>query len=240
MFAAAKIAFWILIFYLIYCVFLFAVQRQVIFPRHYVGMAVDTGTDFSNLEKHWLTTSFGRVEAWLLLPDSRSMSAQAPLIIFAHGNAERIAHCVDELKMFTFWGFAVLLVEYPGYGSSDGSPSQKRITEAFIAAYEWITQLEGIDSNRIVLYGRSVGGGAICTLAANKPSAALILVSTFTSIRSMAAKYLAPGFLVRDPFDNLSVVTEYRKPILIIHGMRDDIIPHAHGRAAAPRPGLRR
>ena len=228
MIPAVKIVCWILIVYVIYCVFLFAVQRHMIFPRHYAGPSIDTAIESPRLEKHWLTTSFGRVEAWLLLPDSWGTDASAPLIIFAHGNAERIDHCVQELKPFTFWGFAVLLVEYPGYGSSEGTPSQKRITEAFLTAYDWILQKEGIDSNRIVLYGRSIGGGVVCALAAMRSSAAIILVSTFTSVRAMAARYLAPGFLVRDPFDNLSVVKKYRHPILIIHGRRDEIIPYAY------------
>ena len=73
-------------------------------------------------------------------------------------------------------------------------------------------------------------GESICDLAAKRPSAALILMSTFTSARSFAHKYMAPGFLIRDPFDNLSVVRSYTNPVLIMHGKFDEIIPYSHGK----------
>ena len=58
---------------------------------------------------------------------------------------------------------------------------------------------------------------------------ALILKSTFISIRSMASTFFVPGFLAKDPFDNLTVVKSYSKPVLIIHGKYDEIIPYSHG-----------
>jgi fermentation-respiration switch protein FrsA (DUF1100 family) len=78
--------------------------------------------------------------------------------------------------------------------------------------------------------GRSIGGGAVCQLATRRPAAGLILMSTFTSARAFAPKYLVPGFLVKDPFDNLSVVTSFKGPVLIIHGQKDDIIPFTHAK----------
>jgi uncharacterized protein len=70
-------------------------------------------------------------------------------------------------------------------------------------------------------------------LAARRPVAALILESTFTSIRSMAGRYGLPGFMCSDPLDNLSVVTEWNKPLLILHGTRDRVVPYTHGQALA-------
>ena len=123
----------------------------------------------------------------------------------------------------------VLLVEYPGYGRSRGTPSQRSITEAFVVAYDMLVHRKDVDGSRIILMGRSVGGGAVCALAARRPSAALVLISTFTSLRSFAGRYLVPGALVRDPFDNLSVVAAYGGPVLVVHGRQDDTIPHEHG-----------
>ena len=57
-----------------------------------------------------------------------------------------------------------------------------------------------------------------------------MLISAFTSTRPFATRYLAPGFLIRDPFDNLSVVRSYTNPILIMHGKFDTIIPYSHGK----------
>jgi fermentation-respiration switch protein FrsA (DUF1100 family) len=70
----------------------------------------------------------------------------------------------------------------------------------------------------------------VCALARKRPSAAMILMSTFTGVRAFTARYLAPGFLVRDPFDNLSTVQSYNNPILVIHGRHDEVIPFSHGK----------
>jgi fermentation-respiration switch protein FrsA (DUF1100 family) len=183
------------------------------------------------IEQIWLRTSFGKVEAWFLKPAQSKIPESYPVIIFAHGNGELIDYWPGELKRFNDYGLGVLLVEYPGYGRSEGSPSRKSISETFEAAYDMIVSRPDVDENRIILFGRSVGGGAICDLAAKRPSAALMLISTFTSIRTFAPRYLAPGFLIRDPFDNLEVVRNYTNPVLIMHGKFDTIIPYAHGKA---------
>jgi fermentation-respiration switch protein FrsA (DUF1100 family) len=158
-------------------------------------------------------------------------------VIFAHGNAELIDFLAEELQPFTKLGLTVLLVEYPGYGRSEGRPSQESIRNTFTAAYDMLVSRKDVDPHRIVLFGRSVGGGAACLLADHRPSAALILQSSFKSVRSFATRFLVPDFLVRDPFDNISVVRNYEKPVLVIHGKNDEIIPFSHGVAldrAAP------
>lgn len=231
-----KIATWAFLFYFAYCCFLFVMQRQIIFPRSQTPYPSGAENVILGLEKIWLTTYSGKIEAWFMPPlninPSKPVPAkQAPAVIFGHGNAELIDFCPEELKGFTRIGIGVLLIEYPGYGRSEGSPSQKSISHAFNAGYDYLVSRKDVDPNRIILFGRSLGGGAVCALAANKPSAALILQSAFTSVKSFASRFLAPGFLVRDPFDNLSVVSTYTGPVLIIHGKNDDIIPFSHGKA---------
>src|SRR5262249_19220688 len=116
------------------------------------------------------------------------------------------------------------------------------IVQVMLAAYEWASQQPGVDPKRIVAYGRSLGGGAATALAKRKPVAALILESTFTSIRPMAARFRAPAFLIRDPFDNLETVRHFTGPLLILHGTHDEVIPVEHARelaAAAPQSELR-
>jgi fermentation-respiration switch protein FrsA (DUF1100 family) len=226
-----KYIFWPLGIYIAYCGFLFLLQRQIMFPRGMIPQPTVSGQKLPGLEKIWLETDFGKVESWLLPPASGSAAGPAPAIIFGHGNGELIDFWPDDLKGFGRLGFAVLLVEYPGYGRSAGSPSQASITEAFVAAYDTLIARKDIDASRIVLLGRSLGGGAVCALSIKRPSAALILMSTFTSARSFAKHYLAPSFLVRDPLDNLSAVEKYPGPILILHGRHDTVIPFSHGRA---------
>jgi fermentation-respiration switch protein FrsA (DUF1100 family) len=215
--------------YAAYCTLVFAFQRQMIFPRSHIGYAPVALPDNLPIEKIWLTIPGASVESWYIPPTGGPANGRRPALIFAHGNAERIDVCTGELIPFTALGIGVLLVEYPGYGQSTGTPSQKSVTAAFLAAYDMLAARRDVDPSKIVFYGRSLGGGAVCALAAVRPAAALILTSTFTGIRAMASRYLVPGFMVRDPFDNLTVVRDFSGPILIVHGRYDDIIPFHHG-----------
>jgi hypothetical protein len=212
-----------------YCGFLYLVQRQILYPRGQIPVPAQAPSNIPGMETIWLNTEFGKVEAWFLPPTSNPALSPAPAVIFAHGNGEIIDYWPDELQMFTRLGIGLMLVEYPGYGRSEGSPSQERITKTFVKAYDLLSARKDIDASRIIFLGRSLGGGALCALAKERPSAALILMSAFTGVRSLAKRYLAPPFLVRDPFDNLAVVKDYPNPVLIIHGRRDAIIPFTHG-----------
>lgn len=224
-----KYLLWPLCIYLAYCGLLFLLQRQIMFPRSMIPQPAPSAQKLPGLEKIWLETGSGKVESWLLRPADGS--TPAPAVIFGHGNGELIDFWPDELKGFSQLGVALLLVEYPGYGRSAGAPSQASITETFVGAYDALASRPDIDSSRIVLMGRSLGGGAVCALSVKRPSAALILMSTFTSARSFAKRYLAPSFLVRDPFDNLAAVKNYKGPVLIMHGRQDTLIPFSHGQA---------
>lgn len=215
--------------YAAYCTLVFAFQRQMIFPRSQIGYAPVALPVSLPIEKIWLSTPGASVESWYIPPTGGPANGRRPALIFAHGNAERIDVCTAELVPFTALGIGVLLVEYPGYGQSTGTPTQKSITAAFLAAYDMLAARHDVDPSKIVFYGRSLGGGAVCALAAVRPAAALILASTFTGIRTMASRYLVPGFMVRDPFDNLTAVREFSGPVLIVHGRYDDIIPFHHG-----------
>ena len=226
--ALVKIFAWAGLCYLAYCGLLFLMQRQMMFPRSLIEVP-SKGPDISGLERIWIQASFGKVETWYLPPAEKQVSGPAPAVMFAHGNGELIDFWPEELKMFNRLGVGVLLVEYPGYGRSQGSPSQASIEETFVGAYDMLVARKDVDPSRIILFGRSLGGGAACVLAARRPSAALILMSTFTSARSFAAKYLAPGFLMRDPFDNLGVVRSYPGPVLVMHGTFDEVVPYQHG-----------
>jgi len=220
-----------------YWVLLFFAQRSMLFPRPPVSMAPDRPADARQV---WLPTSFGKVEAWYLPPRAASATS-APLLIFTHGNGELIDFWPSEFEPPREWGMGVLLVEYPGYGRSQGSPSQASITEAMLAAHDWARAQQGIDAGRIIPYGRSLGGGAAVVLAAERNSPALILESAFSSVAAFARGFYAPGFLIRDRFDTVTAVKKFNGPILVLHGTQDTIVPPQHGAdiaAAAPRATL--
>jgi uncharacterized protein len=220
-----------LLIYAAYCVLLFLVQRQVVFPRYMIPNPASPDLKAMGIEPWWLETSFGKVEAWYLPPAASAAGQRVPAVIFGHGNGELIDYWPNELGRFASMGVGLLLVEYPGYGRSAGSPSQESISETFTLAYDRLAARKDVDPSRIVLFGRSLGGGAVCDLALKRPSAALILMSAFKSVSAFAVRYLAPAFLIRDPFDNLAAVRHYDGPVLVIHGRFDEVVPFSHGQA---------
>ena len=232
-FIAVSIAVGILGLALAYVAAMLLFQRRILFPRPPLAGSPERPNDAVQV---WLSTSAGRTEAWYLPPVGASVRP-TPALIFFHGNGELIDFLPADFVEPRRWGMGVLLVEYPGYGRSSGAPSERTISEVVLAAYDW-TQAEGtLDSHRIIAYGRSLGGGAAAILASKRPTVALLLESTFTSVRSFAHGFWLPEFVVLDPFDTLSVVNTYRKPVLVLHGKYDRVVPvhHAEELAQASR-----
>jgi uncharacterized protein len=213
----------------VYWTTLFFVQRQLLFPAPRPTSAPAQPTDAQQL---WLSGAAGATEAWYL-PPLPPTESPAPLLIFAHGNGELIEYWPAAFAEPRQWGMAVMLVEYPGYGRSPGQPSERTIAATFQAAYDRAATAEEVDRKRIVGYGRSLGGGVIGVLSGSRDLAAMILESTFTSIQAFTRGFAAPGFLVRDPFDNVAALRAFTGPLLLIHGSHDEIIPVEHGRTLA-------
>jgi fermentation-respiration switch protein FrsA (DUF1100 family) len=217
--------------YIAYAGLVFFLQRSIIFPRSVIPPFTDPvrpqGAEILSID-----TGSETVEAWFI-PADATFSAPCPAVIFAHGNAELIDFWPEYFKPLSRNGIHLLLVEYPGYGRSKGKPSEKSITRAFTAAYDQLLARSTVDPGRIILFGRSIGGGAICGLAKARPSAGLILLSTFTSIRSFAPHYGLLPMMIRDPMDNIGVLKTYTRPVLILHGKQDELIPFSHATSLA-------
>lgn len=203
-------------------------QRWLLFPRYLRGSSPDAGDRVPGLEKIWIDSGEGRIEAWYLPGKGRSAAAPGPAVIFAHGNAELIDDWPEVLSGYRRMGVGVLLPEYRGYGRSAGSPSEAALSEDFARFYGLLIKRPEVDRERIVFHGRSLGGGVVCALAAVHPPRALVLNSTFTSVAEMARKFFVPSFMVSDPFDNQSVVSTLDCPVLILHGRYDEVIPFWH------------
>lgn len=167
------------------------------------------------------------VEAWYLPPLAGGPGPH-PALLFAHGNGELIDHYPGAFTMPRRWGMGVLLVEYPGYGRSQGDPTEETVRAAMVNGYDWLAAREDIDGTRIVALGRSLGGGAVCALSRQRQPAALLTVSTFTSFGDMLPRFGVPGAFARDKFDNLGALDAYGGPVFVAHGRQDQLIPFAH------------
>jgi len=207
-------------------------QRSMLFPREYTR-EVPAALRTPGLERLWLDTDEGKVEAWLLPGERVDAEHPGPAVIFTHGNAELIDHWPDALARYRELGVSVVLPEYRGYGRSAGSPSEAAIRDDLRALHARLRAHPLLDASRLVYHGRSLGGGAACTLLERHPPRALILESTFTSVVDVAAGMHVPAFLIVDRFDSARSVERYDGPLLVLHGTRDRVIPVEHGRRLA-------
>ncbi len=218
-----------LVFYPLWLVAASFLQRRVLFPRQ-MTEPVEGADGFPGLEKVWLDTDQGKVETWFVPGKGVDAQHPGPMVFFAHGNGELIDYWPLVIQQYQKMGVSTALVEYRGYGRSAGSPSQAAITEDYVKAYERLSQRLEVDRSRIVYHGRSVGSGIVSALAAEHPPAAMILQSPFTAVSDIMLHYGIPPFLCLDPFDNKPVVRSLDRPILLMHGRQDTIIPISHSR----------
>ncbi len=164
-------------------------------------------------------------------------SQGVPTVIFFYGNGAYAAGMAAEFTNFRRLGLNVLLVEYPGYGMSEGKPSEQRFYQAADAAYAYLQSQPDIDRGRIVAAGWSMGAAVAIDLASRSPVSALIAIDAFTTLPETAhaaAPWLPTSLIIRSRFDNLAKIPTVACPILIVHGDRDEIVPPAmSGRLAA-------
>ena len=228
-----RILFAMAVLYIVYAAVIYFLQRSILFPGQYVSPPAKNLSSIPDLESWWISTTEGMVEAWFIPGHDVSESNPSPAVIYFHGNGELIDYWPKHLSGFLNRGISLLLVEYPGYGRSDGSPSRWQIEEAATGAYDQLAGHPKVDPMKIISYGRSLGGGVACLLTEERLVSALVLESTFVNTGYFAGRYLLPGFLMRDKFDNRAVLQEYTGPILIMHGKKDEVIPISQGEKLA-------
>ena len=220
-----------LVSYLGYALLMFFIQTNLIYPGVQLSPVKQLPSLGVKLETLQLKLPEGIVLA-RFLPASGT-GKRYPAVIVCHGNMELADNLLPQFIPLHRMGVGVLLLEYPGFSGMPGKPGEASVTAAAVAAYDALVQRNDVDAERIVALGRSLGGGVACSLARHRPLRALILLSTFTSLRPMAARYLLPSFMLRDTFDNISTLESYDGPVLIIHGRQDRIIPFEHGKQLA-------
>lgn len=212
-------------------------SRMIFFPDpHLVGTPRDLGLDYEDVE---LTVpGGGRTHGWWV-PAPPGVDAKT--LVWFHGNAGNISHRLDNIRLLhDLVGVAILIIDYGGYGLSDGDPSEARMYADARAAADHLRR-RGVDPAQTVYFGRSLGSAVALDLALEVPPARLILETPFESVRAMAGTLLPSSLarMVPNRFDNLTKIAGLRCPVLIIHGDRDEIVPFSHGQtlyAAAPQP----
>lgn len=153
-------------------------------------------------------------------------------VLVLHGNAGSIADRLDYLPPFQAMGYAVLLVDYRGYGASSGKPSEEGTYRDARAAWRWLTEQRGLQPGQIVVLGESLGGAVAAELAARVQPGALLLVAAFTSATDLGGEiypWLPVRLISRYRYDTLAHLRRYGGPVMIAHSRGDEVVPFAHG-----------
>jgi fermentation-respiration switch protein FrsA (DUF1100 family) len=169
-----------------------------------------------------------RLHGWFAsVPNPRAV------VLYCHGNAGNVTYCDYMLGFYTErLHCSVLVFDYRGYGKSEGTPSPAGILSDARAARHWLAKRAGVAESDIVVVGHSLGGAVAVDLAARDGARALVLESTFTSLREVAESHTAPlrvGWLIDNQLDSLKVIGSYHGPLLQSHGDADRMIPFEEG-----------
>lgn len=173
-------------------------------------------------------------------------NANAPVMLYFHHNAMNIGSNVSQALQFHKLGYTVVLFDYRGFGRSNGDfPTETQVYEDGQAAWTYLTQTRKVAPSNIVIYGHSIGGAIAIEVASNHPeAAALIVQSSFTSMRDMTKRFgvywiLPIELLLRQRFESLDKIRTIKMPVMVIQGTDDFQIPVEMGTklyAAAPEP----
>ncbi|MBV9910697.1 MAG: alpha/beta hydrolase [Hyphomicrobiales bacterium] len=204
---------------------LYAGQRKLLF-RCDAG-EVDPATLGLKADIVRLKTEDGEsLLAWSIPP-----LAGRPLILYFHGNSGGIDLRIERFHAIAKAGMGLLAIEYRGYASSTGSPSERGLKLDGEAAYA-AAVASGVAPERIVPLGESLGSGVAVALAARHTVGALVLDSPYSSIADVAAAaywFVPARALIRDPFRNDLLIGSVKAPMLIVHGTKDTVVPIRFG-----------
>jgi len=164
-----------------------------------------------------------KLHGWLVKPEG---AVKPPLVIYFGGNAEEVSWLIGEAQWLKGW--AVCLMNYRGYGLSEGRPGEQALYSDALAVYDSLARRADIDADRIVVMGRSIGTGVATYLAQHRLVTAAILICPFDSLVSVGRKhypFLPVALLLKHCFDSLSRASALRIPLLALLAADDTIIP---------------
>ena len=195
--------------------------------RELVAIPQEIGLNHENVE---LRTDDGvRLHGWYI-----PVTGARGTLLFFHGNAGNISHRLDSIKIFHKLNLSVFILDYRGYGRSEGSPSELGTQSDARAAWRYLTEARGIAPEKIIIFGRSLGAAVAAQLATQKQPGALIIESAFTSVPDLAAElywWLPARWLARFDYATRDHVARARAPVLVVHSPEDEIISYRHGEA---------
>ena len=212
------------------CAYVFFMQAKLIYypnmpSRVLTASPRDVGLDFESVT---ITTSdHVKLHGWFV-----PAKKERGVVLFFHGNAGNISHRLESLEMFHKLGLSSLIIDYRGYGQSQGRVSEEGTYLDAEGAWQYLVRERNIPDERIVILGRSLGGSIAAHLAARQEPGGLVIESTFTSAPDMGAHLypiLPVRLLSRFSYNTKEALQSVNCPIMIVHSPDDEIIPFVNG-----------
>lgn len=214
------------------CIYLYFIQPGLIFYPDQPGRELEytpenIGLGYQDVEL--VADDNVRLHGWFI-PHRNAIAT----LVFFHGNAGNISHRLESIAIFHRLELNVLIIDYRGYGQSEGKVTEKGTYMDAEAAWQYLTSTRGVGEQKIIIFGRSLGASIASWLAAKHQPAALIVESGFTSVPSMARRlypFLPVRWLSRFQYNTKNNVSNISCPVLVAHSRGDEIIPYDEGLA---------
>lgn len=208
-------------------VYLVAMESRLVFHPERVLAANPLQRGMAFEDVHLQAADGERLHGWFIPHPAARLT-----VLFFHGNAGNLTSCLDTFAILHRIGVNVFAIDYRGYGQSSGSPSEAGTYLDAEAAWQHLIAARGLDPARILIFGRSLGGGVATWLAAKVRAAGVVLESTFSSMPEVAQRlypYVPVRWLARTRYDNMGRINDINVPILFIHSSEDELVPLTHG-----------
>ena len=216
----------IILAYIIIVLFTYLYQRKLLYhpsENNYTGDEIQ----FEYKEVFIEVDKDIKLKSWFLEKDLKKDKT----ILYFHGNAGDLSNRVHKLNELNKFNVNILIISWRGFSGNPGKPTEENLYNDARKSVEWLNQI-GVKNKSIILYGESLGTGVAVELGKSNIFNSIILESPFTSI-AKAAKiyypYLPINLLLKDRYDSIDKIGKINKPVLIMHGMKDDIIPFTMG-----------
>ncbi len=212
-------------------------EKLIFFPQKLSKEeAHNIGKRYSHIETISLKSgNHITIHGWLV---KNSGMPKSSLIIYFGGNAEEVSYLIHYAEKVKGWSLAIM--NYRGYGLSEGKPTENNLYADAISIYDYFTKRADIDNRRIVVMGRSLGTGVATYLAQIRQVRGVILISPYDSLASVAREhfpFLPVKLLLRHRFDSLSRAPFISAPLLIIGASDDTVIRIGHSIKLAEKWG---
>ncbi|NOY30344.1 MAG: alpha/beta hydrolase [Planctomycetes bacterium] len=218
----------LLITYGTICLLMFLLETKIVYPAP-PSRSKPAAKDFGFEEVHFQSADGTALHGWYHAhPEPRFG------LLYCHGNGEDITHNADLVHHFhNELAASVFIFDYRGYGQSAGSPHEAVLIADGLAAQRWLAERLEVETDQLVLIGRSLGGAVAVALAEQQGARALVLQNTFASMVDVAAEkfpWLPIRWMMRNRYPSAERIQAYHGPLLQSHGTADQVIPFAMGK----------